>query len=113
MHRRTALQTITQAETEMDRQTDRQLDRQTDRQPFQVSINSGVQGACLAGLATLACLGAAAAMTCGGRGLAVSSSSSCRRLCARSGGLTHTQLLLELAVEEVLEFSREIGSRMV
>jgi hypothetical protein len=72
-----------------------------------------VQDAYLAGLAALACLGAAAAMTAAGRGWAVSSSSSCRRLCARSGGLTHTQLLLELAIEEVLEFRREIGSRMV
>ena len=69
-----------------------------------------MQDAYLAGLAALASLKVAAGA---GRGLAISSSSSCRRLCARSGGLTHTQLLLELAIEDVLEFSREIGSRMV
>lgn len=72
-----------------------------------------MQDAYLAGLAALASLRVAVAMTGAGRGLAISSSSSCRRLCARSGGLTHTQLLLELAIEDVLEFSREIGSRMV
>ena len=63
-----------------------------------------------AGLVALACTGGA---TAAGKGTAVSSS-SCRRLCARSGGLTHTtQLLLELVTDEVLEFRQDMGSRMV
>lgn len=57
---------------------------------------------CRAGLVALACTGGATAAGAG-KGTAVSSS-SCRRLCARCGGLTHTtQLLLELVTDEALE----------
>ena len=66
----------------------------------------------LAGFAGLACTGAATAT---GNGLAVSSS-SWRRRCAKSGGLTHVghaTLRLELVAEDVREWRREMGSRMV
>ena len=57
----------------------------------------------------------AGASTGTGSGSAVSSS-SCRRLWARSGGLTHAghaALRLELVAEDVREWRREIGSKMV